>query len=72
VVAACKPCNLKKGSKLLSEMPKGLQVNGKSCDKWELEKKPETPMVTNFYWLAIAERTPEWQPYLSHLEVATA
>ena len=53
VVAACAPCNHRKGDRLLSELG------------WHLPNQPVQPPATVAVVMGWAVRDPSWQPYLS-------
>lgn len=54
VVAACKPCNSRKGDRLLSELG------------WTLPRKPFAPKDTVWLVVGVARVEPAWQEYLSY------
>ncbi len=67
-VSACKRCNSAKDDKLLKEMPRGIEVKGKSVEKWALAFKPFQPRGTQWVIFGVlAETEPAWGPYLGVL-----
>lgn len=58
VVAACGPCNHRKGSKLLSELG------------WSLRREPFAPHGTRWVLIGLAQRDPTWAPYLPGVPAA--
>lgn len=60
VVTSCAPCNLRKGDRLLEELP------------MELSRAPRPPAPTLFIHLAISRIPRNWRPYLEPFVPETA
>jgi 5-methylcytosine-specific restriction endonuclease McrA len=54
VVAACRPCNAKKGDSLLEQT------------SMVLRKRPVAPHTLTWMIVAVGSMSPDWEPYLAH------